>query len=299
MQSVEIPAVTNARASGDYHAGQDQWKQLGTTGIFAWAVAIAPTKDNYWSTDVQTGSGYSDHDTIKEPANRLQAVVSTLSKGPVAPSDKIGRSDSRLIMKSCAKDGRLLQGDHPAMTVDKVHAAKAFGSLSGQNEVWQTTTTLDGAVFSVVMGATLDTEIRLDIAQDLGLAGSYVAYEANATSKVPTAKSVTLQPCGKWDFQLYALAPVLGNGWTFLGEQDKWVPVSAARFSDLMFASSKSGADSSASVIATGSEGEVINVSWLAPGLSTPTVVSCTIAGGSKVYVEVSTAHPTGVCQQV
>jgi hypothetical protein len=44
MQSVEIPAVTNARASGDYHAGSDQWSPLGTTGIFAWAVAIAPTK---------------------------------------------------------------------------------------------------------------------------------------------------------------------------------------------------------------------------------------------------------------
>ena len=91
LQSVEIPAVTNARASGDYHPGNAQWQPLGTTGIFAWAVAIAPTKDNYWSTDIQTNSTYDDSVTVKEPYNRLEAAVSTLSKGPVAPSDKIGR----------------------------------------------------------------------------------------------------------------------------------------------------------------------------------------------------------------
>ena len=73
------------------------------------AVAIAPTKDNYWSTDIQTGSAYGDFAKIKESYNRLQAAVSTLSKGPVAPSDKIGRSDTALIMKSCAANGKLLQ----------------------------------------------------------------------------------------------------------------------------------------------------------------------------------------------
>jgi hypothetical protein len=131
MQSVEIPAVTNARASGDYHAGGDQWKPLGTTGIFAWAVGIAPTKDNFWSTDVQTGSAYKDFATIKESYNRLQSAVSTLSKGPVAPSDKIGRSDTSLIMKSCAADGKLLQGDKPAMVIDSAHVRKAFSPGGG------------------------------------------------------------------------------------------------------------------------------------------------------------------------
>ena len=126
MQSVEIPAVTNARASGDYHPGGDQWRPLGTTGIFGWALAIAPTKDSYWSTDVQTGSGYADFATMTEPYNRLQAAVSTLSKGPVAPSDKIGSSNAALIMKSCAADGKLLQGDKPAMLIDSAHVHLAF-----------------------------------------------------------------------------------------------------------------------------------------------------------------------------
>ena len=29
------------------------------------------------------------------------------------------------------------------------------------------------------------------------------------------------------DFVYYSIAPVLGNGWTLLGEQSKWVPLSA------------------------------------------------------------------------
>jgi hypothetical protein len=143
MQSVEIPAVTNARASGDYHAGGDQWKPLGTTGIFAWAVAIAPTKDNYWSTDVQTGSAYGDFAKIKESYNRLQAAVSTLSKGPVAPSDKIGRSDVALIMKSCAADGKLLQGDKPAMVIDASHAHHAFSPGHSGGQMCRITVTPD------------------------------------------------------------------------------------------------------------------------------------------------------------
>ena len=52
--------------------------------------------------------------------------MSTISKGPVAPSDKIGRSDAALILKSCMKDGRLLQGDKPAMVIDSAHVQKAF-----------------------------------------------------------------------------------------------------------------------------------------------------------------------------
>jgi hypothetical protein len=60
----------------------------------------------------------------------LQAAVSTLSKGPVAPSDKIGSSNPSLIMRSCAKDGRLLQGDKPAMTLNVLHSEKAFGDNS-------------------------------------------------------------------------------------------------------------------------------------------------------------------------
>ena len=45
MQSVEMLSVTNARASNDYHPGNDQWEIVGTTSILTHALRIAPSKD--------------------------------------------------------------------------------------------------------------------------------------------------------------------------------------------------------------------------------------------------------------
>ena len=233
---------------------------------------------------MQTGSAYGDHATIREPYNRLQSAVSTLSKGPVAPSDKIGRSDVPLILKSCAADGKLLQGDRPAMTLDSLHHRRAFND-SRKDEVWATSTELDGSKFSVVLGATLSADVAVSLSRDLWLpAGPHVAYEANSTSTVRvTTEGVMLRQCGKWDFQLWAIAPVLGNGWALLGEPSKWVPVSRARFSDLAF--SGSGHTALTSVLALGAPGEKIEVAFLAPGASAPTIVPCTIGQGAKVRV--------------
>jgi hypothetical protein len=49
------------------------------------------------------------------------------------------------------------------------------------------------------------------------------------------AGSITINACGSYDFQVYSIAPVLPNGWTLLGEPDKWVHVSSARFRDLSY----------------------------------------------------------------
>ena len=302
------------------------------------AVGIAGTKDNYWSTNHQAGSSYRDYETVGEPYNRLQAAISTLTKSAVAPSDKIGSSDAALIMKSCAADGKLLQGDKPAMSLNSQHVRFAFGTTQAataaatkaamrQRSVYTvdgvfdakatkagmssastntnngavisaTSTTISGQKWSVVLGARVSSATDVDYAADLGLTGAskYVAYESNGTDTLTIgASKLTIASCpSKSDFQIYAVAPVLPNGWTLIGEQGKWVPVSAARFSDLSFSSS--GPESEASVIATGPEGEAIAVSWLAPGKTSRTVVSCTIPQGSKVYVKVSTANPAGEC---
>ena len=47
--SVEIPAVTQIRASPDYVPGSivQQW-QIGVSSILAHALALAPFKDNFW-----------------------------------------------------------------------------------------------------------------------------------------------------------------------------------------------------------------------------------------------------------
>lgn len=228
----------------------------------------------------------------------LQSVVSTLSKGPVAPSDKIGRSDVALIMKSCAKDGTLLQGDKPAMKVDSNHIQAAFqcDNCGPKGELWATTTTLAGnEPFSVVMGATLKENYKMAL-QELGLGNtksSWVGYEANATaSLVDVSQGISFKACGKWDFQIWAFAAFDPNsGFALLGEQSKWVPVSRARFSDLEHSSSmtSSGHWQEAAVTAKGSYGEELVVSWAhsESGLK-PITIKCTIPESSTIRIRVT-----------
>ena len=316
MQSIELPAVTNARASGDYHPGNDQWSPLGVTGIFAWAVGIAPTKDNFWTTDVQSGSAYSDHATMKEPYNRMQSAVSTLSKGPVAPSDKIGASNVELIMKSIAADGKLLQGDKPAMMIQANHDARAKlpgadAVLGDAAQIWSTTTTLDGSdhVWATTIAINLPGDYKLDLQKEIFESSvsfaqqqrSYASYEANETDTMIMGDLLDLKACKMWDFQLVSSAPVLPNGWALLGEPSKWVAVSAARFRNLAYfalPSSTSNADATvASVTATGPEGEAIEVAWLSPA-GVRTVVSCEMPVGNTISVTISSAGK-GACVQV
>jgi hypothetical protein len=82
MQSVEIPAVTQFRASDDYGPGQTGFYPthkpgqnatdgstgcgfpycvyyVGTTSIMAWALELEPSKDNFWSKPLQPGSAFN------------------------------------------------------------------------------------------------------------------------------------------------------------------------------------------------------------------------------------------------
>ena len=60
MSAAAYPAVTNARATGDYFhgtgdGGRGQWA-LGGTSLFYWAIGILPFKDGYYSsTNKQVG----------------------------------------------------------------------------------------------------------------------------------------------------------------------------------------------------------------------------------------------------
>ena len=53
-----------------------------------------------------------------EPNGELQALVSTLSTGPVGPSDKIGEADYSMIWKSCNAEGLILKPERPARAID-------------------------------------------------------------------------------------------------------------------------------------------------------------------------------------
>ena len=181
LQSVEIPAVTQARASGDYHqGGSNQWRQLGTTAMFAWALGVAPSKDNFWSTENADGGQLNPKYKGRhgEPFSRIQSAVITMTRGPVAPSDQNGRSDKELIMRSCMADGTLLQLERPAFALDEqfVHTALRTGPLAAvprtnatgpdasepTQEVWSGFTRVAGAVNFVVDPLKLPRPSQVD-----------------------------------------------------------------------------------------------------------------------------------------
>lgn len=104
LQSLEVPAATQARASDDYvvspYVGVDNWRIGGQTLLID-ALGMAPSKDGYWSGPHQAGNPYGE-DRF-EPYPRLHAAVAAISAGPVAIADGIGFSDAPLIMRSCSK----------------------------------------------------------------------------------------------------------------------------------------------------------------------------------------------------
>jgi hypothetical protein len=289
LASVEVPAVTQARASGDYQQSRvDQWSQLGTTSLFSYALGVAPSKDNYWSTSTQTGNKWGDNSTEKH--SRLQAAVLTLTKGPVCPSDKIGDSDRALIMRSAMEDGTLLQPSRPATQLDMMfveavfgtsdQAADASGATSGASEVWFADTTISNSRYGVLFAARLSKTYKVNVVNDLGFnLRTFVAVESNTTD-VLTATSfgqLILKPNDMYDFYLYNFANRFDNGWAVLGEvSSKWVGVSEARMKSIEATATE------LNVIVKGAPNEKVTLSFVAPRSQTTTTLTCTVGEDSS-----------------
>ena len=48
LHSTTMHAVTNVRASGDYRAGQSNWR-IGTSSLLLDALGVQPSKDDLWT----------------------------------------------------------------------------------------------------------------------------------------------------------------------------------------------------------------------------------------------------------
>eukprot|EP00053_Salpingoeca_punica_P027614 m.25231 g.25231 ORF g.25231 m.25231 type:complete len:316 (-) comp9717_c0_seq1:39-986(-) len=291
LQMMECPAMTNARASDDYHPGNEQWN-IGTSSILAWATGIAPSKDNYWSTPDQPGNAkYIDS---REIHNRLQALVSTLSTGPVMPSDKIGFSNVSLIMMSCAEDGALLQPDKPATSMDSMFTYKAFGTgVDGQ--LWSTYTALEFVYVSYVLAVNVSTPYLL-LPHELGYndQDQLLVFEANSTRTLrpfSSSSPITINPCDKLSFQFYTIVPVLSNGWALVGETSKWVSVSNTRLQDPVVSTLD------LSVVIKGLAGEAV-ILWLRAPDSTLVSATCVVGSNGRVILWVDASTKGFQCKQ-
>lgn len=262
-----------------------------------WAVGALPFKDNFWTSPDQPGNPYHG----KEPNPDMQALVSTLSAGPVALSDRIGYTNATVVMQTCAADGTLLKPDKPATSLDVTFLAN--GGVQG--ELWSTHSSLPTANSSApfltfyYVFAVLDAPFRL-LPQHLGIQDvgnqKWVIYEWNsirpdnpnsmdsiqpfsASQPLNIPPSATNPTTGVIDFHYYRAAPVLSNGWIVLGEWNKFVPLSTQRFLQIKTMLS------SVQVLAQGAFQETVSMAFVSPQSQNVIFLECATPDSALILV--------------
>ena len=259
LQSLELSAVTQARASDDYKPNRVDacawpmcmWYQ-GTSALLLQAIGLAPSKDDFWTTAAQPGNAkYNETDV--ELHSEFLAAVAAYSTGPVQPSDAIGRSDVRIIGMTSTIGGLLLQPSRPQSAIDACFLEEALGRGHGPVgkyehicPVLSSHTAIRGVreKWFHVMAAHLKEPFALSarhMPKDVTPGAEYVIWSGygaadNVTieghARSDSAWTMMLPACGASDFRLFHGAPVFGDI-ALLGELQKWVPVAWQRFSGI------------------------------------------------------------------
>lgn len=76
--------------------GQPQWR-IGISSLLASSVGLAPFKDVFWSTYNEPNNTYGP--IAFEPYAEHEALVTTLTTGPVGPGDKIQFMNKTIITR--------------------------------------------------------------------------------------------------------------------------------------------------------------------------------------------------------
>ena len=131
LQSLEIPTVTQARASEDYLPDNQQWR-IGDTAILTNALGLSAFKDTF-----QTNPDEIKCETVdKEKYPALETYIAALSGGPVGIGDAAFSFNSTLILSTCMSDGRLLKPTNPAMSMDASFLYRAFGTVGPDGPIY-------------------------------------------------------------------------------------------------------------------------------------------------------------------
>lgn len=319
LASASIPAVTNIRASGDYHPGDyhdsvNHWNTWDTalTSLLLGALGVQPSKDTFWSTENQPGNPYNTSPSgDTEPNWFLHTLAATLTTGPVGLGDGIGFTNASLIMSTCrAGDGLILKPDRPAHAVGAALNAiftmpsSTSGSyiLPNVTHTYSTHGPSDGSQvwrWHYVLAVSLQGPFVLP-ASDLGpafnaSAGGYQVFDffnigGGPIATISGSGSYTIQPgqampsapAGSHDLRYLVLAPVLPGGWVVVGEAGKLVPMSTLRTSNFSAsAGTGNGSGFTATVETASSTEEVVYAVW-APGAPAVEKVTCPAGGSGK-----------------
>ena len=93
LQSLESPAVTQSRASNDYHPAsltENQWT-IGVTSILLDAIGLRPSKDNYQSRVSEPGNPKMSGTAVRVARCRMHACRSAAHSPPGYRLGRIAR----------------------------------------------------------------------------------------------------------------------------------------------------------------------------------------------------------------
>ncbi|KAL4219038.1 hypothetical protein ACF0H5_021621 [Mactra antiquata] len=263
LQSIEIPAVTQARVSDDFlFKAREQWR-IGETSIFANAINVRPYKDTFWTTSVQPQNRYGKES--KYPG--LESVVSSLTRGPVGPGDKIGYTNKTLLMRCCRQDGLLLRPSRPALATDKQLMMKAFGQ-SPNVEIWTTNSRISTGYgytveYGILFAADVPDHVTISVTElhfDLLTSGIYYPYnDITRWQYFNSTTIIDLSGCSKTDFCLFYFSPWIqgSNIQAILGESNKWIPVSSDRITEI------TSTQDSTTLSLSGVPGEIVTIFYV------------------------------------
>lgn len=148
-----------------------------------------------------------------------EALMATLSCSMVGPMDGLGLLNASRVLATARADGRVLRPDRPLTISDACFRKEPAACFE-----YETYTDLPGLgrvvyVFANEPGA-------LHPALPPGAKAVYNWYTGTVTRA-----DGALTPEPGYEGHVYAVVvPVLPNGWVFLGEVGKYVPLSRARF---------------------------------------------------------------------
>ena len=320
MMAVELPALTQFRAGDDYGPGQTAGCSypycvyyIGTTSLLGWALDVAPSKDGFWSSEVQPGSPFG-RGNATEPYAAMEAAVAVLSTANVMIDDGLDASGTSftnvtLVLATCTSGGRLLQPSRPASAIDACFATAAFkdGGPAAQREsnlpIMSTHTSVSGhswahvLVIGLANAATLvPADLPLDLL-DADAAGGFVAYRGWAeraggsfavlgafSAASPLALAAAPDP---HEWSLTHIAPVFANQWALLGEAAKIVPVSVLR------AASVAATAAGVQVGLAGEAGERVELSFLSPA-GAVVEAACTLPASGQATLTIDASG--GAC---
>ena len=300
LQSTQLQAVSNAREAKDHVRDPlvYSWKE-GLSGLLLDSVGLGASIDNIFTSGTDE-EGCAGQFNCTDMNPRYETALAALSGGPYAIGDGMGYTNTAMVMHACRADGAILRTTEQMAMLD-AGLREGFRDLA-EFDVWSAATVIGEDRWTYLLSTFLPRGIELT-PLDLGYSAntSLIAWDKWSSLDAPSTynryggqlRSVNastplrLRACPhlanprdkNWIYTV--VAPILANGWAFIGEMNKVASVSGVRFT-VVEADSKG----SIRVVGVGVAGEMLILGAVAPSMLTAnvtvSVVSVTVkADGS------------------